>query len=139
MRVYLYFVGKTRDAHLNAAAAEYVKRIGRYAGCQMREIHPARFDPFDRHPGARTVALEAGGRLLDSAQFTALLERAEREGRDLVFLVGGAEGLPAGWRDRAELALSLSPLTFPHELARLVLAEQLYRAFTTLRGHPYPR
>jgi len=139
MKVHLYYIGKARDARLNALAAEYLKRAGRYARCEMREIHPARYDPFARHAGARIVALDAGGRAMDSAQFTALVERAEREARDLVFLVGGAEGLPAGWRDRAALALSLSALTFPHELARVVLAEQIYRAFATLRGHPYPR
>jgi 23S rRNA (pseudouridine1915-N3)-methyltransferase len=57
----------------------------------------------------------------------------------LVFVVGGADGLPADWRMRADLLLSLSRLTFPHELARAMLAEQIYRAFATLRGHPYPR
>jgi 23S rRNA (pseudouridine1915-N3)-methyltransferase len=61
------------------------------------------------------------------------------EGRDLLLLVGGADGLPPGWSARADLLLSLSRMTLPHELARVVLAEQIYRAFTTLRGHPYPR
>jgi 23S rRNA (pseudouridine1915-N3)-methyltransferase len=61
------------------------------------------------------------------------------EGRDLVFLVGGHDGLPAGWAARADLLISLSPMTFPHELARVLLAEQIYRALATLRGHPYPR
>jgi len=68
-----------------------------------------------------------------------LLQRAEMEGRDLLFLIGGADGLPAGWKERADLLLSLSGMTFPHELARAMLAEQIYRAFATLRGHPYPR
>ena len=61
------------------------------------------------------------------------------QGRDLVFAVGGAEGLPASWRGGADLLLSLSPMTFPHELARVLLAEQIYRAFSALLGHPYPR
>jgi 23S rRNA (pseudouridine1915-N3)-methyltransferase len=68
-----------------------------------------------------------------------MLERREREAKDLVFVVGGAEGLPQAFKQRAELLLSLSPMTYPHELARVVLAEQIYRAFTTLRGHPYAR
>lgn len=139
MRVYLYYLGKPRDRHLNAVAAEYLKRAARYAHCEMREARTGRFDPFKRHPGASVVALEAGGRRFDSAQFAALVERAELEVRDLVFLVGDADGLPEGWRERAGLLLSLSPLTFPHELARVILAEQIYRAFATLRGHPYPR
>ena len=139
MRVYLYYVGKACDARLNAVAAEYIERARRYSRCEMREVRPSRFDPFERHPGARVAALDAAGRPLDSAQFTRLVARAEQEGRDLVFLVGGADGLPALWRERAELLWSLSPLTFPHELARVILAEQIYRAFTALRGHPYPR
>ena len=57
----------------------------------------------------------------------------------LLFVVGGHDGLPAGWAPRADLLLSLSAMTFPHELARAMLAEQIYRAFATLRGHPYPR
>jgi len=56
-----------------------------------------------------------------------------------VFVLGGADGLPPEWRPNADLLLSLSPMTFPHELARAMLAEQIYRAVTTLRGHPYPR
>ena len=76
---------------------------------------------------------------MDSAAFAALVGKAEMEGRDLVFVVGGHDGLPAGWAARADLLLSLSPMTFPHELARAMLAEQIYRALATLRGHPYPR
>jgi 23S rRNA (pseudouridine1915-N3)-methyltransferase len=68
-----------------------------------------------------------------------LIEQAEREGRDIVFLIGGHDGLPPAWKPRADVLLSLSAMTFPHELARAMLAEQIYRAFTTLRGHPYPR
>ena len=76
---------------------------------------------------------------MDSAAFATLVAKAEMEGRDLVFLVGGHDGLPAGWAGRADLLLSLSAMTFPHELARAMLAEQIYRAFASLRGHPYPR
>ena len=76
---------------------------------------------------------------MDTAAFVALVSQAEMEGRDVVFVVGGADGLPADWLARADLLLSLSRLTFPHELARAMLAEQIYRAFATLRGHPYPR
>jgi 23S rRNA (pseudouridine1915-N3)-methyltransferase len=76
---------------------------------------------------------------MDSAGFIAMVKRGEEEGQDLVFLLGGHDGLPPEWKPRADLLLSLSPMTFPHELARAMLAEQVYRAFTTLRGHPYPR
>jgi 23S rRNA (pseudouridine1915-N3)-methyltransferase len=137
MRVYLYYIGKPRSAHANAQAEEYLKRCQRYARCVMQEIKPDRFDPFQRHPAASKILLDAAGQAWDSARFTALVARAEQESRDLLFLVGGADGLPDPWKPRADLLLSLSPMTFPHELARLMLAEQLYRAFTTLRRHPY--
>ncbi len=105
----------------------------------MREIIPARFDLFTRHPGARKVFLDPAGRVMDSAGFVQLIRQAEDEAQDLLFLIGGHDGLPPEWKLRADLLLSLSAMTFPHELARAMLAEQIYRAFTTLRGHPYPR
>lgn len=139
MKIFLYYIGKPRDAEANRMAADFIQRIGHYATCQMREVRPDRFDPWERHPSARKVLLDPAGRAMDSREFTSLVEKAEMEGRDLLFLVGGADGLTPAWRARADLLLSLSRMTFPHELARAVLAEQIYRAFTTLRGHPYPR
>ena len=139
MRIFLYYIGKARDPHANAMAAEYIQRSTRFAKCEMREIRPARFDPWAKHPSASKILLDPTGRAVGSAAFTALVEKAEREGRDLVFVIGGAEGLPSEWKPRADLLLALSPLTMPHELARVVLTEQIYRALTSLRGHPYPR
>jgi 23S rRNA (pseudouridine1915-N3)-methyltransferase len=139
LKIFLYFVGKPKDANANRLAEDFVTRVSHYARCEMREVRPDRFDPWQKHPPAQKIALDQDGRAMDSAGFTRLLERGEREGRDLVFAVGGHDGLPPAWRQGADLLLSLSPMTFPHELARAMLAEQLYRAFTTLRGHPYPR
>lgn len=139
MKTFLYFIGKPKDPHTNAIAADFLGRAARYAPAEMREIRPDRTDPFVRHPAARKIFLDPAGKVLDSAGFTHLFARAEMEGRDLVFLVGGHDGLPPAWAARADLLLSLSSLTFPHELARAMLAEQIYRAFATLRGHPYPR
>ncbi len=139
MRIYVYFIGKPRDAHANAMAEEYVKRTRRYIACEMREINPSRFDPFTKHAGATKVLLDAAGRSPDSAGFTALVAKAEMEARDIVFLIGGFDGPPPHWKQRADLLLSLSPMTYPHEFARVMLTEQIYRAATTLRGHPYPR
>ena len=76
---------------------------------------------------------------MNSRQFIKFIEKAETGARDAVFLVGGAGGLPDAWRSEADLLISLSPMTYPHELARVMLAEQIYRAVTSLRGHPYPR
>jgi 23S rRNA (pseudouridine1915-N3)-methyltransferase len=139
MTVYLYFVGKPRDRGANAMAAEFVKRTGRYARCEMWEVKPGRNQWWLKHASSRKVLLDPEGKALNTAGFVDLVRRAELDGRDLVFVVGGAGGLPSEWREHSDLLLSLSPLTFPHELARVVLAEQIYRAFTTLRGHPYPR
>lgn len=107
--------------------------------CEMREIQPLRFDLFARHAAARKVFLDPAGKSFTSAGFAALVGKAELEARDLVFLIGGHDGLPPQWRTKADLLLSLSTMTMPHELARAVLAEQIYRALTILRGHPYPR
>lgn len=139
MKLFLYYIGKARDEHANAIAAEFIKRSSRYSSCQMREITPERFDVFEKHPSAKKVFLDPAGKTMDSAAFISLVQNAEDEGRELVFLIGGHDGLPAAWKPRADLLLSLSAMTFPHELARAMLAEQIYRAFTTLRGHPYPR
>ena len=139
MKVYLYYVGKARDPHANAMAEEYVKRSSRFIKCEMREIQPGRFDPWGKHADAKKVLLDPAGRAIDSKGFIALVDKAEREARDLVFVVGGADGLPPEWKSRADLLLGLTSMTLPHELARVVLAEQIYRAVTTLRGHPYPR
>jgi 23S rRNA (pseudouridine1915-N3)-methyltransferase len=133
VKIFLYYVGKARDKHANAMAEEYVKRSGRFATCEMREIHPGRFNPWDKHSSARKILLDPAGKALDSKKLTALFDR------DLVFAIGGADGVPPPWKERADLLVSLSALTMPHELARVVLAEQIYRALTTLRGHPYPR
>ena len=139
MKIFLYFIGKARDEHANAIAAEFLKRSTRYALCEMREIVPHRFDLFARHSAARKIFLDPAGRSLDSAGFIQIFSTAAQTGQDLVFLIGGHDGLPPEWKPRADLLLSLSPMTFPHELARAMLAEQIYRAFTTLNGHPYPR
>lgn len=139
LKLYLYFIGKPRDVHSNGMAQEFMKRASRYMACEMREIQPGRFDLFGRHATARKVFLDPAGKPMDSQAFSTLVGKAELEARDVVFLIGGHDGLPPEWKPKADLLLSLSQMTMPHELARAVLAEQIYRALTMLRGHPYPR
>jgi 23S rRNA (pseudouridine1915-N3)-methyltransferase len=139
VKIFVYFIGKPKDPHTNAVAEDFLGRAARYAPVEMREIRPERTDLWARHPSARKIFLDPAGKPLDSAGFTALVAKGEMEGRDLVFLVGGHDGLPTAWAGRADRLLSVSAMTFPHELARAMLAEQIYRAFATLRGHPYPR
>jgi 23S rRNA (pseudouridine1915-N3)-methyltransferase len=139
VKIFLYFVGKPKDAHANGLAEDYVKRASRYCATEMREIRPERTDLWAKHPSARKVFLDPAGKPMDSAAFANWMARAEVEARDLVFLIGGHDGLPPDWARRADALISLSTMTFPHELARAMLAEQIYRAFASLRGHPYPR
>jgi 23S rRNA (pseudouridine1915-N3)-methyltransferase len=139
MKILVYYVGKPRDPNANRMAEEFILRSTRYGRCEMREIVPARFDPWGKHPSATKVLLDPSGQNMDSPRFAKLVSQAEQEARDLVFLIGGATGLPLAWRQNPGTLLSLSEMTMPHELARVVLAEQIYRAFTLLRGHPYPK
>jgi 23S rRNA (pseudouridine1915-N3)-methyltransferase len=139
VKVFVYYIGRPKDAHFNSLAEDYVARIARYTTAQMAEIRPERTNLSAKHPTARKVFLDPAGKLLDSAAFAGLVGKAELEARDLLFLIGGHDGLPPAWIGQEDLLLSLSPLTMPHELARVVLTEQIYRAFATLRGHPYPR
>ena len=139
MKIHLYFIGKPKDPHANAIAGDFVARASRYSPCEMREIRPERVDLWSKHPTARKIFLDPAGKPIDSSAFAHLIAKAEMEGRDLVFLIGGHDGLPPAWRDRADLLVSMSAMTFPHELARAMLAEQIYRGFAALRGHPYPR
>jgi len=139
VKVFVYFVGKPKDAHANAIAADYVKRISRFTPCQMTEIRVDRTDLWAKHPTAKKILMDPAGVALDSDGFAQIFSKAEMSGHDLVFAVGGHDGHPEAWRTRADMLVSLSAMTMPHELARAVLAEQIYRAFTILRGHPYPR
>ena len=103
MKIFLYYIGKARDAHANAMAEEYIKRSTRFAKCEMREIQPRRFDPWEKHPSATKVLLDPSGRALDSTAFAGLIS----EGKDLAFVIGGADGLPEAWKPRADLLLAL--------------------------------
>ena len=144
MKLAIVAVGKLRDARLRPVLDDYLQRIRHHAPCDEVEIRDG--DPAQVvariekavPTRARVVALEVDGERWDSRQFAAFVGRCESDAvGTLVWLVGGADGLPKLASARAQRKVSLSPLTFPHRLARVVLAEQLYRAFTMLRGGPY--
>ena len=139
MKVFLYYIGKPKDPHANAIAEDFVRRAAHYAPMQMLQIKPEKADLLSKHPNAQRIYLDPAGRAMESENFAQLFLKAEMAGQDLVFLIGGHDGLPEAWRKDAHLLLSLSRMTFPHELARAMLAEQIYRAWAILRGHPYPR
>ena len=143
MNIHLVMLGKTRREEMRALLGDYAHRIRRYADIEISELRedaPAARRKLKIEPGATVVLLDAAGKQFTSQQFARWLGALRDRGvRELVFLCGGAEGFPAEIRSRAAQSISLSTLTMPHEFARVVLAEQIYRAFAILSGHPYPK
>ena len=151
MKVIIAAVGKPRNAELAAAIGAYEARAARYWPLEIREVReenargaaPASVRAREgerllaRAEGADLVACDERGVAMTSRKFADFLQRARERARDLAFVIGGAYGLAESLRERASTRLALAPWTLPHELARLVLAEQLYRAGTIVRGEPY--
>ena len=107
---------------------------------KLREDSPAALRKIAMAAGATIVLLDARGKHMDSPRFAAWLGASRDRGvREIIFLCGAAKGFPPAMTGSANMRISLSPLTFSHELARVMLAEQLYRAFAILAGHPYPK
>lgn len=123
--------------------ADYIERAGRYLSCesQVFESEAAFLSWLDRQPGRTpgyAILLDSRGQQYTSKEFSAQLGRIRDAGTQrLVLAIGPADGWSAGTRERANLLLSLGRMTLPHQLARVVLAEQVYRALTILAGHPY--
>ena len=142
MKLRLLMLGKTRRPEMRAILDDYVKRIGRSCPIEVTEVRDgnAALKKLDADRAATVVVLDASGKNLDSNALAKWLgELRDRGTRELVFLCGDADGFPDGLLKRAQHKLSLSAMTFSHELARVMLAEQLYRAFAILSGSPYPK
>lgn len=143
MKIRLILLGKTRREECRALEEDYVRRIRRYAEVEvseLREASAAALRKLKIEPGAAAVLLDAAGKQFTSQQFAKWLgDLRDRGTREVIFLCGDAEGFPAELRTTATQKISLSTLTMPHEFARVVLAEQIYRAFAILAGHPYPK
>ncbi len=152
MRVIVAVVGKPKNSSLAGAIADYETRAARYWPLEIVEVREE--SGRGMSPGmvkkregarlrerigerARAVVCDPGGRSFDSPRFASWMQAERESGRDLVFVIGGAHGLSDELRDNARMRLSLAPWTLPHEIARLILAEQLYRAGTIVRGEPY--
>jgi 23S rRNA (pseudouridine1915-N3)-methyltransferase len=138
VKVVILAVGKLRDRHVAALADDYLTRARRHLPIEILEVEDdaalARRWPSD----GETIALEVGGQAWSTAAFAQQLERRMTRGtRALTFVVGGADGIPPALSARAAVRLSLSAMTLPHRLARLLLCEQIYRALTVIRGEPY--
>lgn len=139
MHYHVVAVGRLRNAGLRATCDEYLKRLRRYAKVEEREVKDEARLP-EAIPGeARLVALSRRGETWSSTELARRTAGWDLDGQDVAFAIGGAAGLPAALLRRAERVWSLSSLTFPHELARVIVLEQLYRAFTIRRGEPYHR
>jgi len=143
MKIHLVMLGKTRRPEIRELLDDYLARIRRFADVQLTELREdsaASLRKVALDSTATIVLLDEAGKPQTSAQFAKWLGQTRDRGtREIAFLCGGAEGFPEALRRRATQKLSLSSLTFSHELARAMLAEQLYRAFAILAGHPYPK
>jgi 23S rRNA (pseudouridine1915-N3)-methyltransferase len=139
MRYRVVAVGRMKDAALRAACDEYLDRLRHYAKVEEREVKDEARVLGAVAEGSRLVALSRRGEQWTSGQLAEWTARWELDGRDVTFAIGGADALPDDVLRAAERTWSLSPLTFPHELARVVLYEQLYRGYTIRRGEPYHR
>ncbi len=153
MKLKVIWVGRNKSAELAHVCEEFVGRIRRFVPLEVIEIK----DPRVTNEKKRTevegegilsaldkpafaIALDPNGRTYDSSGFSKFLDKHMTEdSRNLAFVVGGHNGLSEGVKKRADELFSLSDLTFSHDLARLVLLEQLYRALSIIRNHPYAR
>jgi 23S rRNA (pseudouridine1915-N3)-methyltransferase len=142
VKIRLLMLGKTRRAEMRAVIDDYVKRVGRHSPIEITEVRDgeAAIKKLDADRAATAVLLDALGKHLDSKAFAKWLgELRDRGTRELIFVCGDADGFPVALRERVPQRISLSSMTFSHELARAMLAEQLYRAFAILSGSPYPK
>ena len=139
MRYRIVAVGRMKNAALRAVCDEYLDRLRHYTKVEEHETKDEARVLGAVPEGARLVALTRRGEEWSSVQLAEWTERWEMDGRDVVFALGGADTLPDDVLRKAERLWSLSQLTLPHEVARVVLYEQLYRGHTIRRGEPYHR
>jgi 23S rRNA (pseudouridine1915-N3)-methyltransferase len=151
MRIVVAVVGKPRNTALGQAITEYETRAARYWPLEVHEVREERASSLtpetvmereglrlgERTAGTRVVACDPMGKSMSSEEFSGWLQRERERSHDTAFVIGGAYGLSRQILSAAVMKLALAPWTLSHELARLVLAEQLYRAGTIVRGEPY--
>jgi len=142
VKLCLLMLGKTRRPEINAILQDYVKRISRSCTIEVAEARDAAavLKRLDANRAAASALLDAGGKVYDSEAFAKWIgEQRDRGLREMIFVCGDADGFPDGLRERVKHRISLSAMTYSHELARVMLAEQIYRAFAILSGSPYPK
>lgn len=142
MKLKIAWIGKTKEPAIQTLTDEYLKRIMRYAqveGVALRdEVALLQIGGASARSKFTLVLLDSRGKEFSSGQFAKFLaDYQDRNPLPLVFAIGGADGFSPATRSAAQSTISLGKMTLPHELARVVLLEQIYRAFTILKGHPY--
>jgi len=153
LRFEILFLGKTKEIYLATGIAEYAKRLARYTAADIRTLKEKRINRGESEnvliekdseillqsvQGSYLVCLDRSGRQMDSLELAAQIERWEMQGqKKITFVIGGPLGLSPAILTKADLVLSLSPMTFTHEMTRLLLLEQLYRAGTIKAGEKY--
>ena len=142
MKIKVVWIGKTKESAIQALTDDYLKRISRYAaveGIAARDEAAVLSLARGERQGQRhkLVLLDSRGKQMTSEELAQFVEREQVQALPLLFAIGGADGFSEEARGAAGLALSLGKMTLPHELARVVLLEQLYRALTILNRHPY--
>ena len=150
MKFRFIWIGKTRDKNMQALQAEYFQRLSHFIKCEIIEVKDSAPHETKEIEGKRILEklnqspfvclLDVEGRSISSPQLAKEVEKWQNNGlKDITFIIGGAEGVSSEVAACASDRLSLSFLTFTHEMARVVLLEQLYRAYTILKGFPYQK
>lgn len=153
LKLRIIAVDKVRTAHFRDAIEEYLKRLGPYAKVAVEEVAPEAFGNSTEAAkamqveaerlrkkiptGSFTISMDPAGKKMTSEEFASFLEREGGTGTEIVFLIGGTAGIDPELKKECRFSASLSPMTFPHEMARVMLVEQLYRATTILAGKSY--
>ncbi len=156
MKTRILCVGKLTERHFKDGVAEYQKRMQGYGGVEIVEVKdvraPERLSEKEEEQVKKKegeallqklrddeflVLLDIGGKAMSSEELARQVGHWKQEGRDLAFIIGGSLGVSEEVRRRADVRLSFSPMTFPHQLMRVILLEQLYRAHRILENHPY--
>ncbi len=150
MKFRLIWVGKTRDKHYLSLQNEYLKRLQHFVKCEIVEVRDSAPNQNPDIEGNRILdkvnhsafvcLLDVEGKPISSLKLAETIEDWQNRGlKEITFIIGGANGVSSAVVERADNVLSLSFLTFTHEMARVVLVEQLYRAFTIIKGFPYQK
>ena len=142
MKIKVFCIGKTDESYLLEGIQKFLKRISFFADIELFELRPEKnrnvAEKIKKVAKGYKFLLDIRGKELSSDQFAALIkEKLDRGCPEIDFLIGGYSGFPVPTEELADFRISLSRCTFTHQMIRLLLLEQIYRAFTIMRGHPY--